>query len=193
MKHTATRELFDHWDAVRGAEAAPSRDALRPGPIRHLLGDMFLLSSERGDRFPIRVAGTRFCALAGRDIKGHDFLQLWDAPSRHELSDLLNIATEENIATVAGATLRQGDFAPCYLELLLLPFVADPAAANPNVAGSLLTLTAPAQGEPASLRDLVLTTWRHLGHRPRTIRQRTIRKLAIARGFMVYEGSGREI
>ena len=199
MKHATTRELFDCWDALRGDEIAPSRDALSPDPIRHLIGDMFLLSAERNETFPIRVAGTRLCALAGRDIKGQDFLGLWDEESRHELFDLLTVATEENIATVAGANLRQGaplqqaSHAPRYLELLLLPFLADPAAAHPSVAGSLVPLTAAAPGAPISLSDLTLTSWRHLGYRRQTIRQRTIRKLAIARGFMVYEGSGRDI
>ena len=192
MKHAATRELFDYWDAMRGDEIAPSRDALTPAPIRHLIGDMFFLSSERGEHFPIRVAGTRLCALAGRDLKGQDLLTLWDAQSHRDLSDLLNIATEENLATVAGVTLKQGSHAPRYLELLLLPFVADPAA-HPSVAGSLVPLTATAGGEPSFLHDLVLTSWRHLGYRRHTIRQRTIRKLAIAKGFMVYEGSGRDI
>ena len=211
MKHAATRELFDYWDALRGAEIAPSRDALSPEPIRHLIGDMFLLSSERGEFYPIRVIGTRICALAGRDIKGQDFLSLWDVQSRHEMSDLLAIATEETIATVAGVTLRQGghfrqgshanqsshvkhgSLAPRYLELLLLPFVADPAAARPSVAGALVPLTAPAAGELPFLHDLTLTSWRHLGYRRPTLRQRTIRKLAIAKGFMIYEGSGRDI
>ena len=199
MKHATTRELFDCWDALRGDEIAPSRDALSPDPIRHLLGDMFLLSAQHDETFPIRVAGTRLCALAGRDIKGQDFLGLWDEESRHELFDLLTVATEENIATVAGANLRQGDpsrqssHPPRYLELLLLPFLADPAAAHPSVAGSLVPLTAAAPGPSVSLSDLTLTSWRHLGYRRQTIRQRTIRKLAIARGFMVYEGSGRDI
>ena len=37
------------------------------------------------------------------------------------------------------------------------------------------------------LSDLALTSWRYL-HQPEKILPRAIRKLAIARGFMVYEG-----
>jgi hypothetical protein len=36
------------------------------------------------------------------------------------------------------------------------------------------------------LRDLSLTSWRHAGHR--TLRQRTVHRLALAKGFMIYEG-----
>jgi hypothetical protein len=37
------------------------------------------------------------------------------------------------------------------------------------------------------LRDFRLTSWRYL-HRPEKLVPRALRKLAIARGFMVYEG-----
>ena len=38
------------------------------------------------------------------------------------------------------------------------------------------------------LSDLKLTSWRYLGHPPQRFLPRALRKLAIARGFMVYEG-----
>jgi hypothetical protein len=33
-----------------------------------------------------------------------------------------------------------------------------------------------------------LTSWRYLGHQPEKFVPRALRKLAVARGFMVYEG-----
>jgi hypothetical protein len=38
------------------------------------------------------------------------------------------------------------------------------------------------------LRDFQLTSWRYLGHQPQKLLPRALRKLAVARGFMVYEG-----
>ena len=35
-------------------------------------------------------------------------------------------------------------------------------------------------------QDFSLVTWRHAGHR--TLRQRAVRRLALAKGLMVYEG-----
>ena len=40
---------------------------------------------------------------------------------------------------------------------------------------------------PLPLKDFKLTSWRYL-HRPEKLVPRALRKLALARGFMVYEG-----
>jgi hypothetical protein len=52
---------------------------------------------------------------------------------------------------------------------------------------SLTGLLAPFEGNVTTLRDFRLTSWRYL-HRPEKLVPRALRKLAIARGFMVYEG-----
>ena len=43
----------------------PQRD--RPGAVRELLGDIFVLSYDNAAGYPFRVAGTRVSALLGRD------------------------------------------------------------------------------------------------------------------------------
>lgn len=187
MKHPSTRELYDYWDKQRADAPAPDRSAMEPGPIRHLIGDTFVLSCEHATRFPVRIAGTRMCALVGRDLKGEDFLELWARANRRQVEDFLVIATEESLATVAGVTAFTDKLSPVYLELLLLPF-APSVLAPPSVTGSLVPLTVPAQLEHSSLRDLSLTTWRHVGHQSQTLRQRAVRRLTLAKGFMVYEG-----
>jgi|SRR5687768_4576365 hypothetical protein len=187
MKHPSTRELYDYWDKQRAGAAAPDRNAMEPGPIRHLIGDTFVVGCNHPSQFPLRVAGTRICALVGRDLKGQDFLSLFARASRRQIEDFLSIATEESLATVAGVTAFTDKLSPVYLELLLLPF-APSVLAPQSVTGSLVPLTVPAQLEHSSLRDLSLTTWRHAGHQPQTLRQRAVRRLALAKGFMAYEG-----
>ena len=187
MKHPSTRELYEYWDQQRAGAPAPERNALEPGPIRHLIGDTFVICCDRGSRFPLRIAGTRVCAMVGRDLKGEDFLELWARASRRQVEDFLSIATEESLATVAGVTAFTDKLSPVYLELLLLPF-APSALAPQSVTGSLVPLTVPADLEHSSLHDLSLTTWRHAGHQPQTLRQRAVRRLALAKGLMVYEG-----
>jgi hypothetical protein len=187
MKHPSTRELYDYWDKQRAGCPAPERNALEPGPIRHLIGDTFVICCDQGARFPLRVAGTRICAMIGRDLKGQGFLELFARASRRQVEDFLSIATEESLATVAGVTAFTDKLAPVYLELLLLPF-ARSVLAPQSVTGSLVPLTVPAELEHSSLHDLSLTTWRHAGHQPQTLRERAVRRLALAKGFMVYEG-----
>jgi hypothetical protein len=70
-----------------------------------------------------------------------------------------------------------------HLELLLLPFNA-----RAHTPISLTGLLAPFESEPSVLRDFKVTSWRYIGHPPQRFIPRALRKLAIARGFMVYEG-----
>jgi hypothetical protein len=192
MKHSTTRALYAYWDKQRADAQAPDRRAMEPGPIRHLIGDTFVLACDRGARFPVRVVGTRVCALVGRDLKGQDFLDLWNASGRREIEDLIGISTSEGLATVAGVTAQTDTQLPVYLELLLLPFA--PSSLAPQcITGSLVPLTVPERFGHTRLETFTLTTWRHQGHRLQTIRQRAVRKLALARGFMVYEGLRGEV
>jgi hypothetical protein len=160
---------------------------MEPGPIRHLLGDTFVICCDHASRFPLRVAGTRVCAMIGRDLKGQDFLDLWARASRRQVEDFLSIATQESLATVAGVTAFTDKLSPVCFELLLLPF-APSLLAPKSVTGLLVPLTVPAELEHSSLRDLSLTTWRHAGHQQQTLRQRAVHRLALAKGFMMYEG-----
>jgi hypothetical protein len=49
-------------------------------------------------------------------------------------------------------------------------------------------LLAPFSESHAVLSDFRLVSWRYLAHPPQRLVPRALRKLALARGFMVYEG-----
>src|SRR6266404_3640180 len=49
-------------------------------------------------------------------------------------------------------------------------------------------LLAPFESERRVLKDFKLTSWRYLADTPQKLVPRALRKLAVARGFMVYEG-----
>jgi hypothetical protein len=186
MKHPSSQQFFAYWDEIRGPDAAPARSAFEPEPIRHLLCDSFVLAYEHVSGFPFRVAGTRLCALLGRDVKGQRFDQLWRSESRKEVEDLIGIVAEESVGTVAGATAMVNGM-PLFLELLLLPFASQPHTPA-SVTGILAPLTVPAVPDYGGVRELELTSWRHVGHRPQSIGRRMLRKISAARGLMVYEG-----
>ena len=186
MKHPSTRGFFAYWDQMRGLAAAPERSALEPEPVRRLLGVSLVLAYEPKEGHPCRVPGTRVCALLGGDMKGQAFIRLWNDASRTEIEDILAIAADEIIATVAGVTAQAGA-AAAYLEMLLLPFSARPHTPV-TIAGVLAPLRMPPRLGREGLTDLTLTSWRHVGHRELTARQRAIRKWQAARGIIVYEG-----
>jgi hypothetical protein len=67
MKHSSIRELFDYWNERRGRRAAPERGDIEPGDIRGVLADTFILAFDAPASHPFRIAGTRVCALFGRE------------------------------------------------------------------------------------------------------------------------------
>jgi len=182
MKHPSSREFFAYWDAKRGDARAPDRSEIEPGAVRELLGDIFVLSYDQGAGYPFRVAGTRVCALLGRDLKDASFSALFTPDSRREIEDLVSYVAEEMLAAIAGITATTDDGKTAHLELLLLPF-NNRAHAPVSLTGVL----APFEDDLGTIADFKVTSWRYL-HRPQKLVPRALRKLAIARGFMVYEG-----
>jgi hypothetical protein len=182
MKHPSSREFFAYWDAKRGDARAPDRSEIEPGAVRELLGDIFVLAYDNEAGYPFRVAGTRVCALLGRDLKDTGFSALFAPGSRREIEDIISYVAEEMLAAIVGITATSDGGATAHLELLLLPF-NNRAHAPMSLTGVL----APFESDLGTLRDFKVTSWRYL-HRPQKLVPRTLRKLAIARGFMVYEG-----
>ena len=162
MKHPSTREFFTYWDEKRGGARAPDRSEIEPGAVRELLGDIFVLSYDAISGYPFRVAGTRVCALLGRDLKDRSFSALFAADDRREIEEIIAVVAEEMLAAVAGITATSQDGSPAHLELLLLPFNAR-AHAPLSLTGSL----SPFENEHRLLRDFRLTSWRYLGHQRR--------------------------
>src|ERR1700730_18480818 len=122
MKHPSSRGFFAYWDAQRGDARAPDRSETEPGAVRELLGDIFVLSYDNDAGYPFRVAGTRVCALLGRDLKDQSFSTLFAEDGRREIEDVITCVAEEMLAAIAGITATAEDGSAAHLELLLLPF-----------------------------------------------------------------------
>ena len=122
MKHAASRMLHAHWDGLRGARAAPERGEIEPGEIRHILADSFILEIDAAARTAvIRLAGTRVCALFGRELRGTAFATLWGSSPAARPWRLVETVIEETAGLVAGLRARAGDSNVLDLEMLLLP------------------------------------------------------------------------
>jgi hypothetical protein len=181
MKHPSNRDFFAYWDEQRGHARAPDRSDIEPGAVRELLGDIFVLSCEAG--FPFRMAGTRLCALLGGDMKNMSFAAQFATGSRREIEDILTVVCEEMMPAVAGVRASLPDGTTTHLELLLLPFNA--RAHQPiSLTGAL----APFGTASGTLGPLEIVSWRYMHLPPEPIVPRALRKLALARGLMVYEG-----
>ncbi len=182
MKHPSNQQFFAYWNKKRGEARAPGRSDIDPEAVRQLLGDIFVLACDEPTRYPFRVAGTRLCALAGRDLKDQSFSELFAPEARREIEDIIAVVTEDMLPAVVGiaAAAARGTVP---LELLLLPFNAHACAPL-----SLTGLLAPFDSGHGSLGDFKLTSWRYLHPPTEPLVPRALRKLKLARGLMVYEG-----
>jgi PAS domain len=104
MKHPSNRELYDYWNERRGSRLAPERADIEPSAIRQVLGDTFVLETDAMGHYPFRLAGTRLCALFGRELKSESFVKLWERSGQTAMRELLAVVMEEKTGVVASVT-----------------------------------------------------------------------------------------
>lgn len=193
MKHKATQDLFAYWNGLRGIRQAPERSEVDPAAIRGALGDTIMLAREPGQRATFRLAGTRVCALFGRELKNETFQPLWEPGSRHELDTLLASAAEEATGFVAGAKAEVDDGDPVNVEMLMLPLFHR-GSTDGRLIGTLAPLARPVWLGAQAVRSLTLVSWRAVGpHIDRTVVPRfvTVPAELERRSFIVHDGGRR--
>ena len=121
------------------------------------------------------------------DARAPDRSEIEPGAVRELLGDIFVLSYDNDagypfLAAIAGITATAEDGTTAHLELLLLPFNN-----RAHAPISLTGLLAPFESDLGTIRDFKVTSWRYL-HRPQKLVPRALRKLAIARGFMVYEG-----
>jgi hypothetical protein len=164
MQHPSIRNLLEYWLERRGARAAPERDDIEPEAIRSLLADAFILSFETSRGLCFRLAGTRVCALLGREIKGQAFLDLFSSDTRNEVHDLVAVIANEAVGVAAGVRLS-ADLPRTELELLLLPLRHD-GRTDARLLGALVAHEPPGWLGSRALGELELGSYRFVARPP---------------------------
>src|SRR5262249_29404071 len=140
---------------------------------------------------PFRLAGTRVCALFGRELKNQPLLGLWDAQSRLALANLLDVVADEANGVVAAARGRTPEGWAQDLELVVLP-LAQRGDTHARMIGSLAPLTIPFWIGSSRLGAMTLGNIRHLASAldaPPAARLVAGNKDTARRGaFVVHEG-----
>jgi hypothetical protein len=162
MKHRASRELYDYWNRVRGARIAPDRDAIDPSAIRAILGDTYILGQEPVGEAAVRLAGTRLCALFGRELKGATFLDLWSAASRAEVRRMIDHSGSDASGVIAGVTGETDEGEVIRLEWLLLPLRHD-RRLGARYIGVLAPHAVPGWIGARAIAAMTLGSWRRIG------------------------------
>jgi hypothetical protein len=162
MRHPSIRQLFEYWNAQRGARPIPRREDIEPEAIRCALADTFILSLAPSFGHPVRVAGTRVCALFGREIKGEAFLDAFSADARRQMSDLIAIMAEESLGMIGSANEQASNSDMLHLDFLLLPLSLDGTAVA-RFLGALVPADPAAWGRAQGLGKLELGSYRFVG------------------------------
>ncbi|MCX7313888.1 MAG: PAS domain-containing protein [Alphaproteobacteria bacterium] len=187
MKHPSNRELFEYWNERRGERLAPERADIEPSAIRHVLGDTFVL--EVTDNHLFRLAGTRLCALFGRELKAESFTRLWQRSGQTAIRELIAVVMEEKVGIVASATGSTADetLAPVQLELLLLP-LAFQSRGEARVIGAMAPMAAPYWLGAKAVGPLTLGMFRHIGSGAEVAPRFKAAAGRIKHGLTVYDG-----
>jgi len=195
MKHPSNRELFAYWNERRGTRPAPERADIEPSAIRRVLGDTFVLAADRFAGYPFRLAGTRLCALFGRELKGESFVQLWQRAGQTAMRELIAVVIEEKTGVVASVTgaAANDPLLPIQLELTLLPLAYE-SRADARVLGAMAPMTVPYWLGAKSVGPLALGMFRHIGAAvdAMPVPRLTPANGRLRRGLTVYEGGRRD-
>lgn len=121
MKQEATVELFHYWNRLRDGRPAPKRTEVEPADIKTLLADTFILEKDGRGEPVFRLAGTRLCAIYGRELKGFSFGSLWRERDRRILARLLNgMFIDKSVVVVTFDGISSGGRTMPF-ELVVLP------------------------------------------------------------------------
>lgn len=142
MKHPNIHQLYIYWNRLRANRAAPERSAIEPADIRSILKDTFILSVDDLDTYSFRLAGTRTCSLFSREIKGQNFLTLFNGEGHEAMQTLLHSVCEDMTACVAGLLGENDTGHKVPLEVILLPLRLN-GRTDARILGALAPLQTP--------------------------------------------------
>ena len=130
MRHMKTKRMMDYWltllananeDSIQGPNKTwPDRSDIQPAACPDILGDMFILDIKGSDN-QYRLAGTRLCAMHGRELKNEGFADGYAEQDQRTAENwVFGLSTDDYAVLIcADATNTHGKILP--LETLLLP------------------------------------------------------------------------
>ncbi len=134
MRAKGSIELFQYWDRLREGRSAPRRTEIEPADIKTLLADTFILELDARGSAIFRLAGTRFCAVFGRELKGFSFSSLWATKDERVVARLAHSVLQQKSVVVINAEALSKSGRSMSLEWLLLPL--DGGSDSPRALGS---------------------------------------------------------
>jgi len=147
MQTKAATALYDYWTRQRGERPAPLRAAIEPADIATILPDVFILEQSRLRNPRFRLAGTRFCAQFGRELKETDFDALFSPDLRSRVARITENVMAHATPALMTVQLVDGALETTDAEIVLLPLASKGRTAD-RIIGAFAPL--PGQRQPLS-------------------------------------------
>ena len=171
MQNSAIEEILNYWNGLRKDRAAPLRSEFDPAALRHFLPHLFILATQASGRLTFALAGTRICELFDRELRGSDYLSIWQkdqaAASPRDIAE--SVRSGERPALISANLSPDGDAYP--YDLLLLPLRSSEAERSDRILGALVPRAAALPPLYMPIAKLGIRTWSFLDARAAPLRQ----------------------
>ena len=121
MRQTASEILFAYWNELRAGQSAPRRVDIEPSRISTILPQTFIVEHHAAASYRFRLAGTRICEQHGQELRGQDFLGLWQPLDQHVFRRQLELLAAYGGAAVTGIQSQTANGRSVVSELTVLP------------------------------------------------------------------------
>ena len=135
MKQDGSIALFHYWNRLRKGRPAPKRTEIEPADIKTLLTDTFILERDTRGEAVFRLAGTRLCAIYGRELKGFSFPSLWREKDQRLVARLASGVFESNSVVVIAFDGISRNKRSNPFEMVILPL--DGGVDSPRCLGAM--------------------------------------------------------
>lgn len=135
MKQDGSIALFHYWNRLRKGRPAPKRTEIEPADIKTLLTDTFILERDTRGEAVFRLAGTRLCAIYGRELKGFSFPSLWCEKDRRLVARLAyGVFESDSVVVIAFDGISRNKRSNPF-EMVILPL--DGGVDSPRCLGAM--------------------------------------------------------
>jgi hypothetical protein len=156
MKHRNSHFAVGYWSRLRHGRGAPDQADIDPKALKRLLPFVFLLDARQASNPVYRLAGSTLCERYGGELRGRNFLSIWDPGSRGRLTELLREALSERMPACLTSIGATEDCRMVEIETVLLPITFGGHVPERFLGvAQVLTDVTPLAGRPISFERLV--------------------------------------
>ena len=156
MKHPTSKILYSYWNEVRRGRMAPRRFDIEPARVAGILAETTILEQVDADTYRFRLAGTRITEQFATELRGRNFLDLWDAEDRIGLQQNLTTLQQLGGAMVLDFEAATATGRTVAFEAVLLPLIHTRDAVD-RFLGAISSATRPIWLGSETFETLTLT------------------------------------